>query len=150
MSASATVLSNNILFRAKRDNIQVTPMKLQKLLYYVCVYYVKQTQKMPISENFEVWKYGPVAVSVYAEFKPFKASPITKYALNATGKAMMVDEAYNPTLKSCLDYVWEKLKTFTGVELSKRTHNEGSGWYRAFQDYRETISLEDMLNDSTI
>lgn len=150
MRAAATVLSNNILVRAKRENIKVTPMKLQKLLYYVCVKYVQETGSSPISEHFEVWKYGPVAASVYAEFKPFGSSPITSFAQNAKGKAKMVDEEYNPTLRLCIDYVWNKLKSCSGVELSARTHQSGSGWYSAFQKDEEAISTEEMRNDSTI
>ena len=36
MKASAQNLCNNILIRAHKNKIDVTPMKLQKLLYYIC------------------------------------------------------------------------------------------------------------------
>lgn len=150
MRASATVLCNNILVRAKNENIPVTPMKLQKLLYYVCVKYVKETGNLPISEHFEVWKYGPVVASAYAEFKPFGSSPITEYAKNAKGKSTMVDEESNPVLKDCLDFVWHKLKGLSGIELSERTHRRGSGWYSAFQAEHSAISTEEMQNDRTL
>ena len=150
MRASATVLCNNILFRAKKEKISVTPMKLQKLLYYVCVKYVKETGHLPISEHFEVWKYGPVLATVYAEFKPFGSSPIKEYAVNAKGKSRMVDEDCNPLLSSCIDYVWRKLKSYSAVELSQRTHQKGSGWYAAFQRDQDAISTEDMKNDTTL
>lgn len=150
MRAAATVLSNNILVRAKREQIPITPMKLQKLLYYVCVKYVQETGGLPISEHFEVWKYGPVVASVYAEFKPFGSSPIKGFALNAKGKAKMVDEDFNPKLRDCLEYVWHKFKNLSGIELSQRTHQKGSGWYSAYQDDKEAISTENMKNDTTI
>lgn len=150
MRASATVLSNNILMRGKQDDEKITPMKLQKLLYYVCVMYVKEVGHLPISEHFEVWQYGPVLASVYAEFKPFGASPITKYALNAKGKARIVDESCNPVLSSCIEYVWSKFKRTSAVDLSKRTHQKGSGWYAAFQRNDDAIKTEDMKNDTTL
>ena len=150
MRASATVLSNNILMRGKADEIKITPMKLQKLLYYVCVKYVQEVGHLPILEHFEVWQYGPVLASVYAEFKPFGSSPITKYALNAKGKARIVDEEHNPVLSSCIDYVWRKFRRYGGIELSERTHRKGSGWYTAFQRGDDAISTEDMRNDATI
>lgn len=68
--AIAYDLCNNILARAFRDNIKVTPMKLQKLLYYVCVLYIQKRGICPIEERFEVWKYGSVVPSMYAMFKP--------------------------------------------------------------------------------
>lgn len=150
MRATASVLSNNILYRAKKEDIKVTPMKLQKLLYYVCVLYVKKTGRLPIAEHFEVWKYGPVVASVYAEFKPFGSFPITSFALNAKKEAMMVDEDYNPNLRDCLNYAWNNLKHLSGIQLSQRTHQKGSGWYAAFQKNEDVISMEDMKNDCTI
>lgn len=150
MRAAATVLSNNILVRAKKENIPVTPMKLQKLLYYVCVKYVKETGYSPISEHFEVWQYGPVVSTVYAEFKPFGAKNITKPYKNVKGEVKIINEDIAPILKFCIDYVWSKLKNYSGIELSERTHQRGSGWYAAFQAGKSAISTEEMRNDSTL
>lgn len=150
MKAVATVLSNNILIRAKKERIPVTPMKLQKLLYYTCVKYAQETGQTPISELFEVWQYGPVVPSVYSEFKSFGSSPITKLAQDAKGKSKIVNEGFNPRLKRCIDTVWRKYKDYTGVELSQRTHQRDSGWYAAYQRNDEIISVEDMKNDRTV
>ena len=150
MLAAATTLSNNILLRARREDIDVTPMKLQKLLYYVCVKYLQETGMSPISERFEVWKYGPVLPSVYAEFKPFGAKKINGFSLNAKGKAVVVGEDRAPILQKCIDYVWNKLKRYSAIELSERTHQRGSGCYSAFQEDRTTITEEDMKHDTTL
>ena len=150
MKASALVLCNNILIRAKNERIAVTPMKLQKLLYYVCVSYVQKTGALPISEQFEVWAYGPVIPSVYSEFKPYGARPITDFYRNVKKEAMMVDESANPILSACIANVWNNLKMFSGTALSERTHQKGSGWYSAYQQYHDTVSVEEMLNDATI
>ena len=150
MKATATVLSNNILLRAKQENVPVTPMKLQKLLYYTCVKYAKEAGDTPISEQFEVWPYGPVLPSVYSEYKPFKASPINVLSKDAKNQAWIVDEEANPILTDCINYVWSRLKNLSGIELSKRTHQRGSGWYSAYQANREVISLQEMIEDATI
>ncbi len=150
MKTIATVLSNNILLRAKQEHIKVTPMKLQKLLYYVCVKYAKETGESPISEQFEVWQYGPVVPSVYYEFKSFRASGINKFARDVTGEVSVVDEDSSPILTDCINFVWSRLKKFTGIELGQRTHRRESGWYAAYQRDDEIITLEDMINDTTI
>lgn len=149
MKAVATVLSNNILFRGKKENIRISPMKLQKLLYYVCVKYVKATGEMPISEQFEVWQYGPVLPSVYEAFRRFGSNPITKYSKDANGYSYRVSEDNNPILRAAIETVWGKYKRKTGIELSKMTHQPNSGWYRAFSERREKITTEDMKNDKT-
>lgn len=150
MKAVATVLSNNLLLRARQENIKVTPMKLQKLLYYVCVKYAKETGEIPISEPFEVWQYGPVVPSVYQEFKSFRSAGINKFARDAKGEVSVVDEDSSPILTDCINFVWSRLKNFNGIELGQRTHQKGSGWYSAYQRDDEIITLEDMKDDTTI
>lgn len=149
MKAMSTDLCNNILLRGKKENIGISPMKLQKLMYYVCRDYVKQTNHLPISEYFEVWQYGPVLPSVYAEFKSFGSNPITSYAKDATGRSYKVNEDENPILARTLDVVWAKYKRLTGVELSTKTHKPDSGWYRAYMNHRSQITEEDMRNDNS-
>ena len=80
MPMSATVVCNNILKRAFSESVAVSPMKLQKLLYFVSCEYVKATGNDLFSEDFGVWQYGPVLPTVYDEFKSFKSTPINKYA----------------------------------------------------------------------
>lgn len=149
MKALPTVLCNNILKRGDAENIDITPMKLQKLMYYVCRDYVKKTGVSPIDEGFLVWKYGPVLNSVYVEFKRFGANPIKGYAKDTSGNSYKVNEKANPVLSYVLDVVWAKYKRFSGPELSKKTHSPGSGWYRAYTNKRQIISLEDMAHDDS-
>lgn len=148
MKASPTVLCNNILVRGRKDGVKITPMKLQKLMYFVCKEYVKRCHTSPISEQFEVWQYGPVLPSVYSEFKSFGANPITEFAKDASGNAYRVSEQNNPELAMIIDTVWFKYRKKTGIELSEITHKNGSGWYRAFSEKRYYIEEEDMRLDN--
>lgn len=149
MKALVANLCNNILERGNKENIGISPMKLQRLLYFVCRDYVRRTGQKPISEDFEVCQYGPVIPSVYGMFRFFGASPIRGYAQDAFGKSYKVSERDNPVLASSLDTVWAKYKRLNGIELSQKTHQKGSGWYRAYMDGRDKISLEDIKNDTT-
>ena len=147
MRASPTVLCNNILLRCMNSSGRITPMKLQKLMYFVCRDYTKQFGTSPISEQFEVWQYGPVLPSVYSEFKSFGANPITEYARDAQGNAFMVSERDNPDLARIIDSIWCKYHSKTGIELSKITHQPESGWYRAYAERRQYITEEDLKHD---
>ena len=147
MRASSTVLCNNILLRGVNSGEKITPMKLQKLMYFVCRDYTKQFGSSPISEQFEVWQYGPVLPSVYSEFKSFGANPITEFARDAQGNAFMVSERENPDLGRIIDSIWQKYRSKSGVELSRITHQSTSGWYRAYSDRRPYITEEDLLYD---
>lgn len=149
MPLSPTILCNNILMRAFQDRISVTPMKLQKLMYFVACEYAKATDRDLFSENFSVWQYGPVLPTVYSEFRSFRDQPISDYAKDATGTAYAVDETTAPELKAILDRVWDRLKNQNGIYLSKITHLDGSGWSRAYCEDRTEITKEDMKADTT-
>lgn len=136
MSFSPTVVSNNILKRAFNDDVNVSPMKLQKLLYFVASEYAKAKKDVLFNENFQAWDYGPVIRSVYDEFRPFGGSPIRKYAKDAEGRARIIREASYPELERSINRVWEGAKDLSAVRLSRITHEPGSAWYNAFQQAR--------------
>jgi uncharacterized phage-associated protein len=68
--------------------MEVTSMKLQKLLYFACRDYLKKTGRELIPEKFAVWQYGPVLVSVYNQFQSFGSKPITEYAKTRTANRL--------------------------------------------------------------
>ena len=149
MHASPLTLCNNVLRRGCRDNVPISPMKLQKLMYFICRDYLQCTGEELISENFGVWQYGPVLLTVYDEFKACKAGPIKDYVKTAGGKAYQIDEDENPVLSGIIDSVWEKYKSLSAVELSNLTHLDDSGWSMAFSRNSPKISNEDMMDDTT-
>lgn len=65
MPMSATVVCNNILKRAFSESVAVSPMKLQKLLYFVSCEYVKATGNDLFFGRFwrvAVWPRSPYRI----------------------------------------------------------------------------------------
>ena len=58
----------------KGDNI--SPKKLQKLLYYVEAWNLVYFKNALIDEDFEAWVHGPVLPSIYHQLKEFKWNDI--------------------------------------------------------------------------
>lgn len=56
----------------------LTPLKLQKILYYVATAYLKKHGELLFSESFRKWQYGPVVKEVYFEFKSIGICHIDK------------------------------------------------------------------------
>jgi Uncharacterized phage-associated protein len=144
-----TILSNNILQRGFNEGVEITPMKLQKLLYFIASDYAKENNMQLFSEPFEVWQYGPVLPSVYGEFKSFGGKPILEYSKIADGSAKAYVEEQAPKLTSIINNIWEQYKGFSGQSLSAITHKDHSGWSNAFYSSREKLTLEDMKADET-
>lgn len=144
-----TTVANSILRRAFRDHVPVTPMKLQKLLFFTTCLYQRQTRRRLLTESFQPWRYGPVCRSVYDEFRAFGARPITRYAQDALDNVSAVDESTSPQLHRALDRVWAAMGGMSAVALSRITHWEGSAWSRAVNDHKNFISNTAMADDHT-
>ena len=128
---SALNVANNILERGFSENIDITPMKLQKLTYLVYKKFYQDTGLILFQDKFEVWKYGPVIRSIYDAFKEYRGNAIKHYYRELDGTVLIVDENTSSTFKKALETIWEKYKLYDGIPLSLMTHREGTAWYRA-------------------
>jgi uncharacterized phage-associated protein len=135
------MVSNNILRRAFNGNCDVTPMKLQKLLYFTYKKYLEIADESLFPDMFEVWKYGPVVQPVYHAFKDYKSNHIRDYHRDKNGNAWIIDERLCENFKQALNYVWGEYSYYDGIALSKLTHMEGTAWHEAFK--RDDMYLDD-------
>ncbi|QDZ41964.1 Panacea domain-containing protein [Corynebacterium sp. sy039] len=149
MTYSPTMIANNILSRTFAEKNYITPMKLQKILYFVASEYQKMTGKPLLEEPFSTWAYGPVLYSVYNEFRSFSRKDIKRYARDAEGNTLVISEDEDIRLKMAIDLVWNKTKNKTAVQLSEITHIEDSAWDKAYQQDFPTLQPEDILSDKT-
>lgn len=149
MAYSPTMIANNILSRAFAEKAYMSPMKLQKILYFVASEYQKATKRPLLEEQFSTWAYGPVVYSVYDEFRSFSKEKIKRYARDARGNVFVIDETQDIELKVALDRVWDKTKNIGAVKLSEITHMQDSAWDKAFQDDEPVLNPADIATDST-
>lgn len=141
---TALNVGNNILKRAFGEEIDITPMKLQKLIYLVYKQYYKLTKQSLFGERFEVWKYGPVVRSVYDEFKHNGANRIKAYAQESDGTVLIGNEETSLSFKEALDHVWNIYKNIDGIRLSEMTHRKDTAWYKAAKTKSSFLSDEDI------
>lgn len=141
---TALNVGNNLLNRAFEENIDMTPMKLQKMIYLVYKRYYQLKHKPLFGERFEVWKYGPVVRSVYDEFKYRGANRIDTYAEEADGSVLIGNESTSCAFKESLDYVWNRYKYIDGIRLSEMTHRKDTAWYKAAKAHRVFLADEDI------
>lgn len=142
---TALNVGNNLLLRAFEENIDITPMKLQKLLYLVYKQYYKATKCPLFGERFEVWKYGPVVRSVYDEFKYKGSNRIDSYSKEADGSVLIGNEDSSNEFREALDYVWSRYKNYDGIRLSEMTHKKDTAWYKAAKQKVPFLSDDDIL-----
>ena len=146
---TAINVANSILVKSFSENIDITPMKLQKIIYFVYRDYMKETNGQELfEERFETWKYGPVLPSVYREFRKYSSNAIRRYATEFDGKTVMtVNEDSSPIFRKILNQVWEQCKKFDGIYLSSITHREGSAWRKAADRNDCYLSAQDIMQE---
>ena len=92
----------------------ITPLKLQKLLYYTKAWGLVSGE-LKVGGQFKAWKNGPVNGHVYHMFKDFGNKPI------------QVDNTAGPITsnkKKVLDFILESYAHFDAITLSAMTHEE--------------------------
>lgn len=139
------VIANNFIYRAMRENKNLTPLKLQKLIYFLYKEYLKETGIELFGERFETWKYGPVVPSVYYEFASFGKDSITKFARDSKDIVQLVKE--EGRFKTILDNVWIRYCNYSGEELSSMTHCEGGAWKKACERQSRYLEVGDIQNE---
>lgn len=144
---SALSVGNTILDRAWSEGIDITPMKLQKLIYIVYKEYYKKTGRSLFPERFEVWKYGPVVRDVYDAFKEYGSNAIKNFFKESDGGVYVVNEESSTIFKEVMDYTWDKYKVFDGIRLSEMTHKQDTAWYKAAKAHQVFLSDEDIKNE---
>lgn len=107
------------------EEFDVTPLKLQKLLYYVQGYSLALTGKPAFSDQIEAWRYGPVVESVYQEYKKYNKS-IIPY------EEIQDEEIYDETLRQVVRLVLLDKQRSSGEVLARATHKEAP-WRNAYQ-----------------
>jgi len=75
------VLSQHILAVGNRNNLNVTNLQLQKVMYFVIQDYLRDHNgiefiKKIYNRPFESWQYGPVEPDIYYRYSQYGSMPI--------------------------------------------------------------------------
>jgi putative prophage ps3 protein 01 len=125
---------------------EVTPLMLQKLLYFIQGLYLALYKKPIFEEDCRAWIHGPVYPDVYELFRDFKYNPIddARFAiLNGTKDALTDGE------KRVIELVVNTFGMYSGKVLEKITHNEDP-WMEARKGYDDSIPSNELLSKEQI
>lgn len=173
MAFSPDAVANRFLDLAWKSHGErghdVSPMKIQKLVYYAHGWCLALTGKPLIRENVQAWMWGPVIRSLYSEFKAFGNSPINEYAREMSCNVMesgVIDIDWaspttelegNPDSKpstdqanAIIDRVWKVYGALTPVQLSNMTHEEGEPWRIIADKFKGEVPLGVSIPDALI
>ena len=125
------VIANFFIRRADKENIELTPMKLLKLVYIAHGWYLGFNDNKLINEPVEAWRYGPVITSLYYKLKSFGSNQVDALIIPPPGEKNEID---NKT-QEFLGLVWTAYKKFNALQLSTLTHLKDTPWAKTDQSY---------------
>lgn len=135
MSQKAEAIANYFLGLAERNEKSITPMKIQKLVYFAHGWHWAIKNEPLVDEDIQAWRFGPVIYSLYREFKEFGDQAITRRAINMRVNPENNElEKHEPeidrkdNLNELLEKIWEVYGEYSAAQLSNMTHEKGSPW----------------------
>lgn len=159
MPYASQAVANQFLELGDSDDISISPMKIQKLVYYAHGWYLGYFNEPLINEQVECWQYGPVIDTLFHAFKGFGAGRITKLAsrsvlIKEKGKKGRVpsfrvveiipriQDALNDTTEDDIDFdlsfiesIWGAYGRFSATKLSNMTHILKGPWHQIYTKF---------------
>ena len=121
--------------------IDLSKLKLQKLLYYAQGYYTAMFNKPLFEENIEAWEHGPVVREIYDALKHIEGIyiPTNTYAMSDSEISLLDKDA-----KELIEDVFSVMGQYSAWKLRERTHNE-TPWENNYEKgQNKLIPLEDI------
>jgi uncharacterized phage-associated protein len=131
MAYPTMAVANAFIQRALDDKLpNLSPMKLQKLLFFVQSWHLKWYKEPLIDDVFFRWQYGPVIPSLYHEFKHYGSKAIDRFGtfVSPRGAIEAIVPKEDQRTWQVIDEVIRAYGALTGSQLSSITHYEGSAW----------------------
>ncbi len=125
---------------------EVTPLMLQKLLYFIQGETYALSGKPMFYEDCQAWVHGPVYPEVYNIFKDFKYNPIedARFVIFEGAKNKLTDEE-----RKIIDLVADTFGVYSGKLLEKITHKEVP-WKLARKGYADDIPANEVITKESI
>ena len=142
MNSDSIQIAHYIFELAKRDKMKdLTPLKLIKLTYLAHGWMLSLFQQPLATDDVEAWPYGPVFRRLYFAVKDYKNSPIKKLPVSESVE-------FNQNEKDIMKQVVEIYGKRNGVFLSALTHQKGTPWSRAWDEYgKNAIIPQDWIEE---
>lgn len=132
-------LANYIVGKCIKDNVPITNLQLQRILYFVQKDFLKRGSPA-FSDYIEAWEFGPVVPNVYFCFCGFGAMPI--FISRDTVLNLSTD-------KNIIDSIVENKRSLTPWEIVKETSKITGAWSKVYDNGkgRQCIIPVDLIKE---
>ncbi len=132
-------VADTLIYLSRERNIDITNLKLQKLLYYAQAWNLVFTGKPLFSEEIEAWVHGPVVPKVFRRFKEYRWNTIDANVTPVEDDALLAH----------LGQVLDTYGKFGASQLERLTHQE-MPWQKARKDYPVDASSNEVIDHESM
>ena len=119
----------------------ITPLALQKSLYYIQGFYYAFYDKFLFVEDCQAWVHGPVYPDIYLKYKNYKFNPINNIKIN--------NITFSPSEIAILENIVKNICCYSGKTLEYFTHSEFP-WLSARESLDEIESSNQIISKESI
>lgn len=127
----------------------VTPMKLQKLLYFSHGWYLATNDRPLLDSSVQAWEFGPVIPRVYECVKHYGNKPITDLIISGFGVPQLDSKKDLDTIVF-LELMWNTYSSFNALQLSEITHEPNSPWDDVAKKFNYKLPRNKEIEDDSI
>lgn len=120
----------------------ITPLALQKALYYIQGFYYAFNKSFIFMEDCEAWVHGPVYREIYYRYRDYRFDSID-------GHFEFDDSIFSSSEKSILDSVIKNVCCYSGKVLEMFTHSEAP-WLSARGELLITTASDKVIEKEQI
>ena len=146
-------VANLLLDLADRDDLAITNLVLQKLLYFAHGHFLIRTRFPLVQGGFEAWTYGPVHPAVYQAFKSEGDRPLK---VRAEGRNVMTGETRSlplptdPEVRRLLVKVLDAYGHLPPGRLIAISHAPRGPWATVVNKAKTSVALGMRISDTVI
>lgn len=135
----ASELAKYILKKSEKG---LSNLELQKILYFTEIDYFKKFKKHLIEDDFQAWKFGPVADEVYWEYRHYGANPI-----NQPDDISEISKKLNDEEKEIIDKSIQDCNKKTYWVLVEESHKDGGAWKKTYEENKKKIIDKKLIEE---
>lgn len=131
MAFDARTIANFILDYASSNQLRVTNMSINKIVYFLHAEYLIAKGEPLISAKIEAWEHGPVIREVYNSFKEYGSNEIKSKAVKIDhhlGKKVVVSSELPYEVSLFLIKIMPAYASQSASQLRNLSHELGGPW----------------------
>jgi uncharacterized phage-associated protein len=141
MLISSLAVSNFFVQKSLDTGVELNPMKVIKMVYIAHGWHLALKNNPLIDEAVEAWRYGPIVLRVYQEFRHFRDQQITQMYEKFERGYLYIPTVRDQETVYFLEKVWEAYCGLSGLQLSTITHKPDTPWHQTWNKYNKNKNI---------